>query len=120
MEVGSSYHPLDILYEMQAKTNRTIKFQQALLSWGAENVRSFPWREVSEDPYKVVIAELLLKRTTASAAARISPKFIDEYPSLEKLSYASVEELIKNLRPLGLSSQRAHLIKKGNFFRHDG
>jgi len=41
-----------------------------LLSWFARDGRSFPWREPGRTPYEVVVAEILLQRTTAKSKIR--------------------------------------------------
>lgn len=78
-----------------------------LLSWFARNGRSFPWRESVRVPYEVVVAEILLQRTTAAGVARAYPGFVDRYPSWASLEQAPLEDLENVLRPLGLWRRKA-------------
>lgn len=81
-----------------------------LLGWFSSARRSFPWRE-TEDPYTVLIAEVLLKKTGASVVARFIPGFICAFPNPEALGQASVANLEAALAPVGLSRQRAQQLK---------
>jgi len=58
-------------------------------------------------PYEVIVAEILLQRTTAAGVARAYPGFVDRYPSWASLGQAPLEDLEKALRPLGLWRQKA-------------
>jgi len=87
---------------------KTVKgVRRRLLVWGDANYRHYPWRAEPATPYQVAIAEVLLKRTTATAAARLFPIFIAEFPDWTALSRASVKRVAKRLQPIGLSNQRA-------------
>ena len=79
--------------------------------WGAEHLRSFPWRLPNQPPYEILLAELLLKRTTAAAAAKVYPRILSRFPSLASLSNASIQDLEEILAPIGLQVQRAKAIK---------
>ena len=85
-------------------------FAERVLKWARQNFRDFPWR-LSRSPYEILVAELLLKRTTATAAARVYEGFLARFPTLQDLSSASDEELVKALSGVGLQHQRARDIK---------
>jgi A/G-specific adenine glycosylase len=89
---------------------RNKKIQSSLLSWANNNLRSFPWR-TSSSAYQIVIAELLLKRTTAKAASRVYEAFLKRYPTLESLSQAKEEELESILKPIGYNKLRSKELK---------
>lgn len=72
-----------------------------LLMWGEQNLRKFPWRETS-DPYKIVIAEVMLHRTRADQVKDIYEKFILKYPDFESIVKAGREAIKADLRSLGL------------------
>ncbi len=72
------------------------------LTWFVCNGRSFLWRGPDRAPYEVVVAEVLLQRTTAVGVARAYPGFIEHFPSWTSLSQAPLERLESVLRPLGL------------------
>lgn len=78
-----------------------------LLSWFAREGRSFPWRDPDRTPYEVVVAEILLQRTTAAAVAQAYADFLVHYPDWDTLAHASQNGLEATLRPLGLWRQKA-------------
>jgi len=81
-----------------------------LLSWYEGNGRSFVWRR-NPEPYVVLIAEILLKKTTAGAVDRFFPVFLERYPDIQTLHEGALSNLQKMLSPLGLSGQRAMQLK---------
>ncbi len=81
--------------------------RRRLLCWFKQSGRSFPWRDPERAPYEVVVAEILLQRTTAAGVARAYAGFLERYPSWEALALAPREGLENALRPLGLWRQKA-------------
>src|SRR5229473_4338162 len=81
--------------------------RRRLLSWFARNGRSFPWREPGRTPYEVVVAEMLLQRTTAAGVARTYAGLVERFPSWVALAQAPLEDLENALRPLGLWRRKA-------------
>lgn len=90
----------------------TAAIQRALLSWATSNRRDFPWRAEGLSPYQVLVAEILLKRTTARAAARAYGPFVARFPDLESLCEASLSEVEEGLTAIGLYRQRARGLKE--------
>ncbi len=86
--------------------------RRKLLAWGRDHHRDFPWRQAGATPYQVAIAEVLLKRTTATAAARLYPSFIADFPDWASLARATEKRLARRLAPIGLSKQRARDLKR--------
>ena len=85
-------------------------FADRVLKWADENFSDFPWRQ-RRTPYEVLVAELLLKRTTATAAARVYEDFLLRFPSPQHIVSASDEELVETLSSVGLQHQRARSMK---------
>jgi A/G-specific adenine glycosylase len=90
---------------------RVSWLREQLLSWFERSGRSFSWRESDTVPYEVIIAEILLQRTTASCVARAFPAYLGRYPSWTALAQASREDLERMLRPLGLWRQKARALQ---------
>lgn len=86
-------------------------FQGAVLEWAERHTRDYPWRRPRRTPYEVVVAEALLKRTTATAVARVYENFLKRFPSPQGLATASEGELIDALSEVGLQKQRARTLK---------
>lgn len=83
--------------------------REQLLCWFEQHRRSFPWREPVRSSYELVVAEILLQRTTAAKVARAFPGFVARYPTWEAMARTSLEELQILLRPLGLWRQKAQI-----------
>lgn len=86
--------------------------RQRLLEWWKTNQRSYPWRGASLSPYGVLLAEVLLKRTTATAAAKVFGPLYKEYYDIRLLAGAPLEDLEDRLSCLGLQKQRAKALKE--------
>lgn len=82
-----------------------------LLEWWEKNKRKFSWRRTSR-PYNVLIAEMLLRKTTAKQVEEEYRGFIKKYPNPKVLSEAEERELSDRLRPLGMEYMRAKLFLK--------
>lgn len=83
-------------------------FCQLVLNWFAEHGRDFPWRKTS-DPYCILVAEILLRRTQAERIVETYQELIRKYPTPRDLSRADIQELRNIFRPLGLI-RRADLL----------
>ena len=85
-------------------------FADRVLKWADENFSDFPWRQ-HRSPYEILVAEVLLKRTTATAAARVYDDFLIRFPSPHDIASAPDEELVEALSSVGLQRQRARSIR---------
>ena len=86
--------------------------RRALLSWAAGHRRDFPWRAPGLSQYDVLVAEVLLKRTTARAAARAFAPFLAQFPDLESLRSSPSRQIERALEHVGLYRQRAKGLKE--------
>lgn len=75
--------------------------RNCLLSWFEKNGRSFPWRR-TRDPYKILVAEIMLQRTRAEQVVSVYEEFIQRFPDIESLARAGKEEVRKYFSKLGL------------------
>jgi len=82
-----------------------------LLEWWKKNKRFFPWRR-RKNPYAILIAEMLLRKTTAKQVENMYSSFLKNYPTPKVLSEADEKELSKILTPLGIEHHRASLFVK--------
>lgn len=83
-----------------------------LLEWWKVSRRSYPWRKPFLSAYEILLAETLLKRTTATAVAKTFERFYGEYCNIRLLASAPSEELEDRLKCLGLQRQRARTLKE--------
>lgn len=75
--------------------------QVSVLKWGKENFRNFPWR-LTQNPYSILLSEVMLHRTRAAQVAPVYEEFISKYPNHNSLVRADEAELHQLLHPLGL------------------
>lgn len=97
------------------------EFQERVIKFYLENGRRYPWRK-TEDPFRILVAEILLRLTGAWKAEAVYQKVISKYGNVESMSKANINELKDMIRPLGLL-QRAKLlidVSKDIIDRFDG
>jgi A/G-specific adenine glycosylase len=74
----------------------------ALCAWGEENRRVFPWR-ATDNPFHIMMAELMLRRTQAKQVVGVYTTFIDIYPRAAALMEATEKEIAEAQFSLGLT-----------------
>ena len=92
----NAYEPEELLDRKKVE-----EFRKKILKWGRQNLLDYPWRR-TRDPYRVLIAEMLLHRTRSEQVIPLYLKFIKRFPSVEDLSRADYEEVQELLRSAGL------------------
>ena len=95
----------------------------ALPEWAQVHGRRFPWREANTTPFALAVAEVLLRRTTSTSAARVFPDLIRRFPTALALAQVEGQILVELLQPVGLQRQRAAQLKAMAQFllnNHDG
>ncbi|MGQ9736200.1 MAG: A/G-specific adenine glycosylase [Thermaceae bacterium] len=70
------------------------ELKRALLDWYHATARPLPWRG-EKDPYRILVAEVLLQQTRTEQAAVYYHHFLERFPTLEALAEASLEEVLK-------------------------
>ncbi|MHA2600910.1 MAG: hypothetical protein AM324_002115 [Candidatus Thorarchaeota archaeon SMTZ1-83] len=96
--------------------------RRAILRWFGRHGREFLWRH-SVNPFHILLAEILLRRTTAAAVARVYPGFVKRFNEPADLARASLRKLEKSVSSLGLQSVRARHLRetaKTMMLEHDG
>ena len=76
-------------------------FRRVLIAWGRQHFRTFKWR-LTNDPFRILMAELMLHRTQAKQVESVYRRFIIQYPNIRSLAGASKAELHASLYSLGL------------------
>jgi A/G-specific adenine glycosylase len=76
-------------------------FRRRLLAWGRKNRRSFPWRE-TDDPWRVLVAEVLLQRSRGKTVAKVYEELFRRWPDAAVLGRARESSIASVIRPLGL------------------
>jgi A/G-specific adenine glycosylase len=83
-------------------------FRSRLLRWGEDHRRSFPWRE-TDDPFRILVAEVLLQRSRGKTVATVYERLFARWPTAEALARARVDSIASVIRPLGLIKRAATL-----------
>ena len=75
-------------------------YRGRLLNWFRGHGRDFPWRR-NRDPYRVLVAELLLQRTQAAQVRPVYEELVRCYPNAAAMCRARRSTLERLLAPLG-------------------
>jgi A/G-specific adenine glycosylase len=89
---------------------RMSAMRRKLLQWWRSNARDFPWRRET-DPYRVLIAEVLLRRTQANQVVPVYRRFLLAFPDIRSLRAARSERIRGLLRPLGLRWRADNVVR---------
>jgi A/G-specific adenine glycosylase len=84
------------------------QFVRKLGRWGRPNRRQFAWRDEA-DPFRVLVAEVLLQRSRARTVDIVYQRLFARWPTPEAMSRAHVSTLASVIRPLGLVSRAVTL-----------
>jgi len=98
--------------------NRKEEFVRRLLRWFRENGRNYPWRQ-STDPYRVLMAEIMLQRTKADQVLPVYLSFIERFPTPRALAMAPPDEIRKVFASLGLMWRAERVMKLGAVLMSD-
>ncbi|MFW9837699.1 MAG: A/G-specific adenine glycosylase [Candidatus Thorarchaeota archaeon] len=96
---------------MSNDTRKHVHVRKKVIEWYEQSGRRFPWRETT-DPYQILIAEILLRRTTAAAVSRVYPEFLRKFDSPDRLDKSRESTIAKALASLGLQELRARQLKR--------
>ncbi|MDM7323900.1 MAG: A/G-specific adenine glycosylase [Thermus sp.] len=84
------------------------EWQRALLAWYRETSRPLPWRG-EKDPYRILVAEVLLQQTRTAQAIPYYHRFLARFPSLKALREAPLEEVLKVWQGVGYYRRALYL-----------
>lgn len=76
-------------------------FRETLLEWARNNLINYPWRK-KRNPYRVLIAEILLHRTRAEQIIAPYTSLLAECPDMYSLARTDIRKLHDLLGSLGL------------------
>jgi A/G-specific adenine glycosylase len=93
---------------MPIPRRKITSFRSAILAWYDANRRDLPWRRTT-DPYRVLVAEVMLQQTQVD---RVIPKyeaFLSRFPTLDALGKAELGEVLQVWQGLGYN-RRAKML----------
>lgn len=83
--------------------------RKQLYSWFKKNGRhDLPWRQ-TQDPYKILISEVMLQQTQVSRVHLRWEKWIDRWPNINSLASATRKEVIQEWAGLGYNRRSVNL-----------
>jgi A/G-specific adenine glycosylase len=83
-----------------------------LLAWYDRHRRVLPWRArkgETSDPYRVWLSEIMLQQTTVKAVAPYYARFLQQWPTVEKLASAELEDVLRTWAGLGYYARARNL-----------
>src|ERR1700730_13265486 len=87
-------------FYMKLTINEIQSFQEQIWSFFVLNKRDFPWRYI-EDPYKVLISEIMLQQTQTFRVLQKYEQFIHSFKNFDELANASIHEVLQCWQGLG-------------------
>lgn len=76
-------------------------FTEKLLEWNREvNTRNMPWKG-EKNPYRIWLSEIILQQTRVEQGWPYYERFIENYPTVQKLAAAPEEEVFRLWQGLG-------------------
>ncbi|RZI47157.1 A/G-specific adenine glycosylase [Candidatus Finniella inopinata] len=89
-------------------------FRHRLLHWYDSNRRTLPWRALKgqkPNPYHVLLSEIMLQQTTVATVIAYFERFIGQWPTLEAMAKASLDDVLVAWQGLGYYSRARNLHK---------
>ena len=88
------------------------EFRKRVIAWYEEHGdKHLPWRR-TRDGWAVLVASLLLRKTTVAQVVGVYEEFLKRFPSPQSLLSASEDDVKSIIRPLGIEHQRAKHLKE--------
>ena len=88
--------------------NKLYIFKQRLLKWSKNNTREYSWRN-SNDPWKILLIEVISQQTQLNRANNYYEKFIKIFPTPKEMSIATKKEILSLWSGLGYNSRALRL-----------
>lgn len=82
--------------------------RKALLAWYRRRRRDLPWRR-TQDPYRILVAEVLLQRTRVVSGGPYYERFLERFPDVRSLAHAPEEDVLRAWEGLGFYRRARNL-----------
>ena len=95
-----------------AEIARELPQSAALLAWYDRHRRKLPWRAApgeQPDPYRVWLSEIMLQQTTVKTVAPYYARFLERFPTVERLAQASLDDVLRAWAGLGYYARGRNL-----------
>jgi A/G-specific adenine glycosylase len=88
--------------------HNALRFKRRLLKWFRAAGRDLPWRR-TRDPYHVLVSEFMLQQTQVARVTEYYPRFLDRFPTIERLAGANPRRVREAWEGLGYYRRAANL-----------
>ena len=99
---------LDIPLATNSSSLETTVNRQALLAWYSQVGRDLPWRHCRE-PYRIWVSEIMLQQTQVKTVIPYYHRWLEQFPTLEQLAQANLQQVLKAWEGLGYYSRARNL-----------
>ena len=82
--------------------------RQSLLNWYTQSGRELPWRR-GHDPYPIWVSEIMLQQTQVKTVIPYYHRWLEQFPSIEPLASADLQQVLKVWEGLGYYSRARNL-----------
>ncbi|MGL1935567.1 MAG: hypothetical protein OCD01_11120 [Fibrobacterales bacterium] len=108
----SSHLTISYFCAMQSLHHNTVRaFRKKVYQFFTEHGRSnLPWRQ-TEDPYCIMVSEIMLQQTQVDRVVDKYLSFLKKFPTLKKLAAASKADLLSEWQGLGYN-RRAQFLQR--------
>src|SRR5438477_11971649 len=98
-----------------------IDVRARLLAWYDANRRDLPWRR-TRDPYRILVAEVLLQRTRVASGVPYYERFLARFPTVRDLAAAPLDDVLAAWEGLGFyrRAKRLPVAAQAPADRHGG
>jgi A/G-specific adenine glycosylase len=81
---------------------------EQLCAWYQRSGRDLPWRH-SRDPYRIWLSEIMLQQTTVGAVIDYYQRFLAQFPTVQTLAAANLDDVLTLWAGLGYYSRARNL-----------
>lgn len=83
---------------------------RTLVAWYRSHARDLPWRQ-TRDPYRIWVSEIMLQQTQVDTVIPYYHRFLDRFPTVQRLAAAPTDDVLKAWEGLGYYSRGRNLQK---------
>ncbi len=95
------------------------EISRRLLEWYGQQARQLPWRGHQGDPYATWVSEIMLQQTRVDTVIPYFQRWMQRFPTLEKLAAASEQDVLSAWEGLGYYSRARNLHRAARLVMSD-
>ena len=95
-----------------------LDLRQSLLTWYTTAGRDLPWRR-TRNPYPIWVSEIMLQQTQVKTVMPYYQRWLEQFPSIEQLATADLQQVLKVWEGLGYYSRARNLHRAAQKIVHE-